>query len=402
MAAPPSDAAAQWLMHVRRGSYKGVKEAIRDGWAPVNATDDAGFTALMRCCVSGQMLELVLGCEGCDVNHSAAPDGSTPLLLAARHRSVRTVHTLLRRGARFSRDAKGATVLHKAAANPDPAVAKMLLESDADPFARDSEGRFPLGAALLQANEQVALLLLRWYHTCTISSPSHAIGHTPPTPQAPASAPSTIAAGEGGATPAVTLDSLDGDCLDALIAFGDCYRDFASVGRRRRSTTRETGDSSRGRGGGGGIRVFVGQPSGSHESGGAAASEDSDHTMADATADGGDSFALAMVSKRYRHACQRRAAVLCLSKEAMNAPIARYHPAGATASPLHFAAAHGMEEVAHVMMVLGSKIGAHDSSGQTPIDEARRNGRGSMVSLLLSVQAERDLTLNDLSRASLF
>lgn len=177
--------------------------------------------------------------------------------------------------------------------------------------------------------------------------------------------------------------------------------------------------------------MFVGQPSGSHESGGAAASEDIDHTMADATADGGDSFALAMVSKRYRHACQRRAAVLCLSKEvrwrvggrlcddafvamrqrvqsvrcccqAMNAPIARYHPAGATASPLHFAAAHGMEEVARVMMALGSKIGAHDSSGQTPIDEARRNGRGSMVSLLLSVQAERDLTLNDLSRAALF
>ena len=38
----------------------------------------------------------------------------------------------------------------QAAANPDPAVAKLLLEAKADPCARDVHGRCPLGTALLQ------------------------------------------------------------------------------------------------------------------------------------------------------------------------------------------------------------------------------------------------------------
>ena len=82
---------------MRRGSYKAVAEAVRAG-APINATDEAGYTALMRCCVSGKMIDLILGSDACNVNHSAAPDGSTPLLLAARHRSARTVQALLNRG----------------------------------------------------------------------------------------------------------------------------------------------------------------------------------------------------------------------------------------------------------------------------------------------------------------
>jgi len=168
-------AAARWLSMVRRGSYKAVSDGIRQGWAPINSADEAGFTALMRCCVSGQMLELVLDGKGCDVNHTAAPDGSTPLLLAARHRSVRTVHTLLSRGARLTRDTKGASVLHKAAANPNPAVAQLLLEASADPCARDSEGRCPLGAALLNGNEPVALLLMRWQQARAARPALHAM-----------------------------------------------------------------------------------------------------------------------------------------------------------------------------------------------------------------------------------
>lgn len=44
----------KWLSACRRGSYATVQSGIREGWAPVNACDAVGYTALMRCCVSGQ------------------------------------------------------------------------------------------------------------------------------------------------------------------------------------------------------------------------------------------------------------------------------------------------------------------------------------------------------------
>lgn len=70
----------------------------------------------------------------------------------------------------------------------------------------------------------------------------------------------------------------------------------------------------------------------------------------------------------------------------MNLPIPRYHPVGNAASPLHLAAAYGMEEVARFVISRGARINSRSSSGHTPIDEAQRNGRSSMVSLLLSAQ----------------
>ena len=58
--AEEAEAAAlkRWLALVKVGSHADVQAALRDGWAPVNATDSAGFTALMRSCVSGKLLEL--------------------------------------------------------------------------------------------------------------------------------------------------------------------------------------------------------------------------------------------------------------------------------------------------------------------------------------------------------
>ena len=51
---PPADSAAavkRWMTMIRSGSYASVQSSLRQGWAPVNATDAAGYTALMRCCV---------------------------------------------------------------------------------------------------------------------------------------------------------------------------------------------------------------------------------------------------------------------------------------------------------------------------------------------------------------
>ena len=76
----------KFIAACRQGNYALVQRAIQEGWAPVNAVDPGGYTALMRCCVSGQMLDMLLGCSGIDVNLTGATDGTTPLLLAARYR----------------------------------------------------------------------------------------------------------------------------------------------------------------------------------------------------------------------------------------------------------------------------------------------------------------------------
>ena len=179
---PPADSAAavkRWMTMIRSGSYASVQSSLRQGWAPVNATDAAGYTALMRCCVSGQLLEVLLGCDDIDVNGGRAPDGATALLLAARYRSVRTVHALLRRGAMFTRDVNGCSALHKASANSDPAVMRLLLHAQADPCARDREGRCPLATACLQCNEASVLTLLQWQATLVAKGAARGLSEIP-------------------------------------------------------------------------------------------------------------------------------------------------------------------------------------------------------------------------------
>eukprot|EP00967_Tisochrysis_lutea_P006515 scaffold7724_cov27-Tisochrysis_lutea.AAC.1 len=80
----PEKRAACWHSAVRRGSFSLVSSALAQQSSPVNEVDSGGFTALMRCCVSGQLLSLLLEHAGVDVNASGAPDGSTALLLACR------------------------------------------------------------------------------------------------------------------------------------------------------------------------------------------------------------------------------------------------------------------------------------------------------------------------------
>lgn len=81
------------------------------------------------------MLDLLVGCSAVDVNATGAPDGTTPLMLAARYRTARTVEALLHAGARGGRDARGSSELHKAAANPNESVLQLML-THAYPFNR--------------------------------------------------------------------------------------------------------------------------------------------------------------------------------------------------------------------------------------------------------------------------
>jgi hypothetical protein len=66
----------------------------------------------------------------------------------------------------MTRDRAGATVLHKAAANPDPSVLRLLLQTGAAPYLRDGDGRCPLTAALLLGNQEAALVMLEEVGRC--------------------------------------------------------------------------------------------------------------------------------------------------------------------------------------------------------------------------------------------
>ena len=116
----------------------------------------------MRCCVSCPSLVGLLIDSSADLNWTSARDGSTALLLAAKHRTAHTVHALLSGGARPTRDTKGLSALHMAVENPDPTVLQLLLRAHLDPSARDHRGRCALAWALLQENEAAASLMLRW------------------------------------------------------------------------------------------------------------------------------------------------------------------------------------------------------------------------------------------------
>lgn len=248
---------------------------------------------------------------------------------------------------------------------------------------------------------------------------------------------------ESSHNPQVSLDSLDNDCLDALIAFGIGNRDLHSIGRPPTCSSRAASapqpDSSElfaadsecpyvtVQSNPAAVSSLDGEVEGVRSHVKAGASEAASSSLGKASEISTDceegarsySFALGLTSKRYRMACQRRVAQLWISKEvrlrpsprcdpspdnstllslvalcyskAINMPIARYYPVGATGSPLHLAAASGMEEVAKVLIALGANMGSRDSSELTPIDAAQKNGCFSMMTLLLSVQAEREL-----------
>lgn len=360
---------------------------------PVNATDASGYTALMRCCVSGHLLEALLSCDALDVNAGSAPDGCTALLLAARHRSARTVHTLLRRGAAFVRDVNGCSVLHKAAANSDPAVARLLLHAQADPCARDRDGRCPLAAALLQNNQGSALALLQWQQS---RAARKAVWAAPPEAQRPSSASHARRPdGASSARPsAPTLDALPDDCLDHLLHFlcAPGAREAASGPASRVATP-----SCRRRGfgtvasAGEGMWASPELPWGASGVASPMASPMSSliaSPVANAAnaAELSGAAALACTCARLRSLQRRRSVAAWLATDGLNRPVACHIPRGEYTTLLHLAAANGMDEVSELLLQRGADPLAVDSCGRTPCQVAR--GSAALIASLSHAQSK--------------
>ncbi|EQC41480.1 hypothetical protein SDRG_01447 [Saprolegnia diclina VS20] len=92
---------------------------------------------------SKTMVEFLLD-NGADID-APGRDGTTPLCAAALWGNEAMVKFLLSRGARVSarNDGTAWTALHAAAFQEHGKVVRILLDADADPYARDAEGRTP-------------------------------------------------------------------------------------------------------------------------------------------------------------------------------------------------------------------------------------------------------------------
>ncbi|HEX4343275.1 MAG TPA: ankyrin repeat domain-containing protein, partial [Verrucomicrobiae bacterium] len=144
-------------------------KTLLDHGAAVNATNDAGASALLHASFDYQKVELLVA-HGANVNiHSAL--GDTPLMLAARPAdSHAAVALLLAQGASVNvANNWGATPLMAAAAGGDVASVKMLLRNGADANAQPAldppgfvlgGGRSALDWAAYRGNIPVMKLLL--------------------------------------------------------------------------------------------------------------------------------------------------------------------------------------------------------------------------------------------------
>ena len=85
------------------------------------------------------------------------------LLKAVERGDVGKVEELLKRGANpNTKDEKGRTPLHYAAAMGHLDIAKLLLERGADPSARDKYGQTPANVARAEGHSEVAELIESW------------------------------------------------------------------------------------------------------------------------------------------------------------------------------------------------------------------------------------------------
>lgn len=371
------DGVKRWMAQVRKACYAEVQSGVRDGTAPINATDAAGYTALMRCCVSGQLLEVLLSCADCDVNLSHATDGLTALLLAARHRSARTVHALLRRGASFTRDALGCSALHKAAANSDPAVVRLLLHAQCDPCARDRDGRCALATAMLHGNEATALALLSWQQSWAAKGVLRAVSAE--TGRCDDDAAAAAGARSAGSVP-FELDGLPDDCLELILqqlnVRSECCSDRQVAEKGRDCHRLGCGSID----GGAIVASVAASVVASSES--ATCGPRSGRALAHLAR---HVPAMACVCSRFRAVCRRRAVSAWLAVEGVNSSFPCYHPRTQYTTLLHVAAAEGMEEVVELLLRRGAWPLALDSCRRTPL-QVVGCCRASLIAKLVTAQ----------------
>jgi ankyrin repeat protein len=131
----------------------------------------SGLSANTRDPLSGEPVMLVALREGADGvigvlvadkefnPELAAPNGNTPLMMAAYKHNKRAVQALLARGAAV--DQPGWTALHYAAASGDTEIAGILLAHKAAIDAESPSKLTPLMMAAREGQEQCVALLLR-------------------------------------------------------------------------------------------------------------------------------------------------------------------------------------------------------------------------------------------------
>lgn len=352
-----------WNEAVRQRKHAVVRRALTDGTAPANAIDKHGRTALMRACVDGQMLYLLLDNTTplIDLNVANPRDGATALLLACRYRSARIVHQLLRQNALVTRDYTGGTVLHRAAANPDASVVKLLIHERVDPCARDRLGRCPLATALLTGNAATALVLLDLRLQLAAGRPSRAQAVLPPSQPSQSSGAFTCttsiaemsprAASSPSASASKMLDSIAEDTLELIIDY---------IARSADSTYPPSSTDV--------VATHFPRV-------GESAIEQSLSSVA-------------QVSRRFCVACRRYRLARWASAASLNAPIAclDLQPTLSHTSMLHLAAASGMEAVVLALIHNGARPDSRDSRGRTPLDAARTKGNTIIASILLAAE----------------
>lgn len=161
------DLDAELIAAVRCADAAAVDDLLRrgaraDAEPPVQARDlRSALVSAATCGQPGILRRLIAA--GADLNKLS--HGLNPLLAATRDcydGRPDVVLMLLSNGANPTvTDPGGATPLHHAALNHDPAVAQHLLDVKAPLEAVDAEGRTPLGCALQAGNLEVVELLLK-------------------------------------------------------------------------------------------------------------------------------------------------------------------------------------------------------------------------------------------------
>ena len=144
------------------GKFEHVAALAAQNPAAINSVAPDGFTPLALAAFFGQRdVAQWLLANGADVNAVAKnATGYTPLTGAVARGDVEIVRLLLSSGANAAhRYGAGYSVLHEAAASGKLEIAKLLLEHGADPSALTDDGQTPLSMAESKGQTETAALL---------------------------------------------------------------------------------------------------------------------------------------------------------------------------------------------------------------------------------------------------
>jgi ankyrin repeat protein len=132
--------------------------------ADVNAKDLQNYTALLRALQKDQdeIVEKIIAQPKVDLNAQGNGKAATVLMYYVQHGDENKVRALLQRGANPKlTDADGDTALHLAAQSRTAVnLVRLLLNSGADPNAKNNLGGTPLMWAAVYGNDDAARLLL--------------------------------------------------------------------------------------------------------------------------------------------------------------------------------------------------------------------------------------------------